>query len=167
MEARFSAPVQTGPGAHPASCTMGTGAKQPGFVVDHLPSSNAEVKERVELYFYPLWLVLGRSLILTFTAGLALFCLCSICASCVCGSASFYLHPITTITVAMKHCRPSAATPGRPRGALDGAFSSFLGLSWIFLDDHHREADPGHCQMSLKADSHIPCRAHAVPMPCR
>ena len=23
-EARFSAPVQTGPGAHPASCTMGT-----------------------------------------------------------------------------------------------------------------------------------------------
>jgi len=24
MGARFSAPVQTGPGAHPASCTMGT-----------------------------------------------------------------------------------------------------------------------------------------------
>ena len=26
METRFSAPVQTGPGAHPASCTMGTGS---------------------------------------------------------------------------------------------------------------------------------------------
>jgi hypothetical protein len=26
VEARFSAPVQTGPGAHPASCTMGTGS---------------------------------------------------------------------------------------------------------------------------------------------
>jgi hypothetical protein len=26
MEARFSAPVQTGPGAHPASCTMGSGS---------------------------------------------------------------------------------------------------------------------------------------------
>ena len=26
MRARFSAPVQTGPGAHPASCTMGTGS---------------------------------------------------------------------------------------------------------------------------------------------
>jgi len=26
MGARFSAPVQTGPGAHPASCTMGTGS---------------------------------------------------------------------------------------------------------------------------------------------
>jgi len=26
VEARFSAPVQTGPGAHPVSCTMGTGA---------------------------------------------------------------------------------------------------------------------------------------------
>ena len=25
-EARFSAPVQTGPGAHPASCSMGTGS---------------------------------------------------------------------------------------------------------------------------------------------
>ena len=25
MEARFSAPAQTGPGTHPASCTMGTG----------------------------------------------------------------------------------------------------------------------------------------------
>jgi len=24
--ARFSAPVHTGPGAHPASCTMGTGS---------------------------------------------------------------------------------------------------------------------------------------------
>ena len=26
MGARFSAPVQTGPGVHPASCTMGTGS---------------------------------------------------------------------------------------------------------------------------------------------
>ena len=26
VEARFSAPVQTGPGAHPVSCTMGTGS---------------------------------------------------------------------------------------------------------------------------------------------
>jgi len=26
MEARFSAPVQTDPGTHPASCTMGTGS---------------------------------------------------------------------------------------------------------------------------------------------
>ena len=26
MGARFSAPVQTGPGAHPASCTVGTGS---------------------------------------------------------------------------------------------------------------------------------------------
>ena len=28
--ARFSAHVQTGPGAHPASCTMGTGSFQGG-----------------------------------------------------------------------------------------------------------------------------------------
>jgi len=59
-EARFSAPVQTGPGAHPATYTMGTGSllgvKWPGRGVDHPPPSSAEVKERVELYIYStLW----------------------------------------------------------------------------------------------------------------
>jgi hypothetical protein len=56
--ARFSAPVQTGLGAHPASCTMGTGPlseglKRPGRGVDHPPQSSAEVKKSVELYLYP------------------------------------------------------------------------------------------------------------------
>ena len=61
MGARFFAPVQTGPGAHPASCTMGTGSfmgvKRPGRGVDHPPTSSAEVKERVELAIplLPLW----------------------------------------------------------------------------------------------------------------
>jgi hypothetical protein len=48
--------VQTGPGAHPASCTVGTGSfpgvKWPGRGVDHPPPYSAEVKERVELYLY-------------------------------------------------------------------------------------------------------------------
>ena len=39
--ARFSAPVQTGPGAHPASYTKGTGpfkgVNQPGRCVDNPP----------------------------------------------------------------------------------------------------------------------------------
>jgi len=52
--ARFSAP--TGPGAHPASYTMGTGSlpgvKRPGRGVDHPPPSSAEDKERVKLYLY-------------------------------------------------------------------------------------------------------------------
>jgi len=64
--ARFSTSVQTGPGAHTASYTIGTGSspgvKRPGRGVDHTPSS-AEVKERVELYLYspfgPSWPVLG------------------------------------------------------------------------------------------------------------
>ena len=42
--ARFSAPVQTDPGAHPTSCTMGTGffsgVKRPGRGVDHPPPSS-------------------------------------------------------------------------------------------------------------------------------
>jgi len=54
--ARFSAAIQTGPVAHPASYTIGTGsfpgAKWPGRGIDHPPLSSAEVKERVELYLY-------------------------------------------------------------------------------------------------------------------
>jgi hypothetical protein len=45
-----------GPGAHPASYTMGTGSfpqvNHPGRGVDHPPPSSAKVKERVELYLY-------------------------------------------------------------------------------------------------------------------
>ena len=47
--ARFPEPVQTGPGAHPASYTTGTGSfsgvKRPGRGVDHPPPSSAEVEE--------------------------------------------------------------------------------------------------------------------------
>jgi hypothetical protein len=47
--ARFFAHVQTGPEAHPASCTMGTrsfpGVKRPGRGADHSPPSSAEVKK--------------------------------------------------------------------------------------------------------------------------
>jgi hypothetical protein len=54
--ARFSATVQAGPGAYIASWTMVSlfllGVKLPGRNVDHLLPSSAEVKERVELYFY-------------------------------------------------------------------------------------------------------------------
>ena len=55
--ARFSAPVQTGPGAHPASCTRGTGSfpgvKRPGRGADHpTPIFSAEILNWVELYLY-------------------------------------------------------------------------------------------------------------------
>ena len=65
--AKFSALVQTGPGAHPASYTMGTGSflgvKRLVRGIDHPPPSRAEVKERVELYLYspsgPSWPAVG------------------------------------------------------------------------------------------------------------
>jgi hypothetical protein len=55
--ARRSAPVhQSGPGAHLASCTMGTGpfpgVKQPGRGASHPTPSSGKSNERVELYLY-------------------------------------------------------------------------------------------------------------------
>jgi len=48
--ARFTARVQPGPEAHPASYTMGTGSfpevKRPGRGVDHPPPSIAEVIQK-------------------------------------------------------------------------------------------------------------------------
>jgi hypothetical protein len=60
-------PFQTGPGAHPASYTMGTGTfhgvKRPGRDVDHPTPSSTKVKESVGPYLYipcgPSWPVLG------------------------------------------------------------------------------------------------------------
>ena len=65
--ARFSAPDQTDPGAHPDSYTMGMGSfpgvKRPGRGTDHPLPSSAKVKETVQLYLYytsgPSWPVIG------------------------------------------------------------------------------------------------------------
>jgi len=58
MGEKFSAHVQTGPEAHPASYTMGTGSfpgvKRPGRGVDHPPSNSGEVKGSIEVNFFSL-----------------------------------------------------------------------------------------------------------------
>jgi hypothetical protein len=68
---RFSAPVQTGRGAHPASCTVGIVSlsrevKQPGNDVDNTALSSPEVKETVEQLlhspFGPSWPDLEQNL---------------------------------------------------------------------------------------------------------
>jgi hypothetical protein len=69
-EAKFSAPLQTGLGAHTASYTMGTGSfprvKRLRRGIVHPSPSRAEVKERVNLYLYspsgPSWSVLEWTL---------------------------------------------------------------------------------------------------------
>jgi hypothetical protein len=56
--ARFSALVQTGPVAHPASCTMGTGSfpgvKRPGHDVDHPPHLAPRLKKEYSYTCTPL-----------------------------------------------------------------------------------------------------------------
>ena len=53
---RFSTPVQTGPGAHPASYKMGTGSfpgvKRPGRSIDH-PSHLAPMLKKEYSYTCP------------------------------------------------------------------------------------------------------------------
>jgi hypothetical protein len=59
--ARISAPVQTGPGANPASGSL-TEVNRPGRGVDHPLPSSAEVKERVGLYIlFFLWALVACS----------------------------------------------------------------------------------------------------------
>jgi hypothetical protein len=65
--ATFFAHVETGPGAHPASCTMGTGSfpgvKQLGRGADHTPPSSAKVENEYSYTSAPplgsLWPVIG------------------------------------------------------------------------------------------------------------
>jgi len=63
---RFSAPVQTGPGAHPASYTMGTGSlslgvKRLGVALTTHPDLKPILK-RVEMYSYsPFWVFMACS----------------------------------------------------------------------------------------------------------
>jgi len=74
VDARFSTPVQTSPGAHPASNTMGTrsfhGGKAARADVDYPSPTSTKVKEREDLYLYspsgPSWSVLGPTLPLPF-----------------------------------------------------------------------------------------------------
>jgi hypothetical protein len=54
--ARFSAPIQTGPGAHPASYTKGIRSflevKWPRCGINHPLPYRADFKQKVELYLY-------------------------------------------------------------------------------------------------------------------
>jgi hypothetical protein len=93
--ARFSAPIQTGPGVHPASYTMGTGifpgVKWPGRGIYPPPPSSAKVKERVGLYLYspsgPWWPVLGWTLTLPLSTTVRIWlpnCVVASMAHCAC-----------------------------------------------------------------------------------
>ena len=63
MGAIFSSPVQTGPGVHPASYTMGTesfpGVKRPGRDVDHPLHLALRLRKKQSYTFTPLLGLLG------------------------------------------------------------------------------------------------------------
>jgi hypothetical protein len=75
--------VQTGSGAHPASCPKGTGCPFPGGKVwpgraaYHSPLSSAEVMNELELYLVSSqaspWCVMGLLYFMGWTAGIFLF----------------------------------------------------------------------------------------------
>ena len=78
MGARFYAPVQTGRGAHPASCTMRTGSfagvkKRPGRDADHSPLLLSWSRKSTAIPLLPLWspaaLYPGERLRTHFTGG--------------------------------------------------------------------------------------------------
>jgi hypothetical protein len=70
VRTRFFAHVQIGPGAHPTSCTIGTGSfpavKRPGRGADHPPPPSAEVENEQSYTSTPhlgsWWPVIGRPL---------------------------------------------------------------------------------------------------------
>jgi len=74
VDARFSTPVQTSPGAHPASNTMGTNSFHGGRAartdVDYPSPTSTKVKETVDLHLYspsgPSSSILGPTLPLPF-----------------------------------------------------------------------------------------------------
>ena len=64
-EARFSAPVQTGPGGPPSLCTIGTrsfpGVKRPARGVDHPPHLAPRLKKEQSFTSAPPWAFVARS----------------------------------------------------------------------------------------------------------
>jgi len=69
--ARISAPIRTRPSPLCSGYWISfQGVKQPGCGVDHLPTSDTEVKERIELYLFAApclhGLILGELIYLTF-----------------------------------------------------------------------------------------------------
>jgi hypothetical protein len=51
----FSTPIQTGPGPHPAPCTMSAGYLSQGMALITYPHLAPRFKKRLELYFYSLY----------------------------------------------------------------------------------------------------------------
>jgi hypothetical protein len=66
--ARFSALVQTGPGAHPASCTMGTGSfpgvKRPGLGAGHPHLLAPRARECILYFWFPYRCVISNSAVI-------------------------------------------------------------------------------------------------------
>jgi hypothetical protein len=117
MLLRFT-PIQTGPGAHPTSCMVGTGSflgvQQVGCGIDHASPTGAEVKERVEHASIspsgPPWPVLGRTLPLSSSVR-KIFAAHSVCVFAVPPEVTF-MQKCSTFTVHwVKSCLQMVVPP--------------------------------------------------------
>ena len=79
---RFSAPFQTGPGAYPTSCTMGTGSspgvKRPGRGADHPSPSKRRGHERV-LTLWTFMACYGSTFVVALDVKMTLLCDVTLC----------------------------------------------------------------------------------------
>jgi hypothetical protein len=116
---RFSAPVQTGPGAHPASCKMGTGSfprveSGRGVTLTPHPFLVPSSKHRVELYIYSPFVACKKSE--TYLLSAMLFrgrVFLALCFRVSCQSSSF------CATLEFQHCAPSSVLTCNPSRVTD------------------------------------------------
>ena len=115
MGARFSPPVQTGPGVFPASCTMGTGSfpgvKRPGRGTDHPPPSSVP-KGLSSLYIESLYLYSFPLLIwiLKIHSALLLLSVCVMEIPSTSGQKSYLQIVCETMKIQSLSCSPYKCT---------------------------------------------------------
>ena len=144
MEARFPAPVQTGPGSHPAFYAMDTGTfpeiKRPGSGVDHPPHLAPTLSEAQGYTLLALWTFVACSrvnLTFTFTLPYVSYGLCwRICNSIVASSGvavATFLGEFANLRIATISFVMSVRPPVRPHEKLCSHRKDFKWILYLSI----------------------------------